>query len=189
MNSQDPGYGLFLSEFLGKNLVQIPEDVQAASLSEAEGDQPAAEEPPQAPPALEIPKLPQYGSFAKKLLLLTDRKSDSFPHPADKAFLDKFLTAIHCTWKDVTLLQIAELQSNAALLEASVEEFDYRFLIAFVNRTKTKLKLPTHTAYQAEKIDGKWFLLSDGIEELEGDASKTLKTKLWNAVKNFMQEL
>jgi hypothetical protein len=173
-------------ELLGNNVVMLPGD-RPPSLSDALTKR--EDEPKAVPPAQTLPALPQYGNFAKKVLLLTAHESADFPLKTEKSFLDKFLPAIQYTWADVKLINALPLLDQPDLFQALLEMEAYEVLISFVPRDSKALDAMDLPAYLAKKRSGRWHIIADPIESLEMDPEKMLKRKLWEAVKGLMTEM
>lgn len=176
----------FLKDFLGKNLVLLPGDQAAAARSEA-GKEKTLSQPP--PPADPVPSLPQYGKFAKRILLLTAHESEHFPKPAEKMFLDKFLPAIQYSWADVKLVNVQTILKEPDIFQSFLEAEGYVLLIAFLPTDHHVLKTLDVAAYKPGKRGGKWHFLADPIEALEADEQKVMKRKLWDGMQAIMSEI
>jgi hypothetical protein len=176
----------FLKELLGNNLVLIPGDRPVERTSKEVKDEALATPPP---PAHPVPTMPQYGKFAKRVLLLTAHDSADFPNPVEKSFLDKFLPAIHYTWADVKLVNVSAILQVPELFQRFLDAEGYLLLIAFLPKESKALRMLELPNYKGIKRAGKWHLIADTIKDLEADEQKTLKRKLWQSMQALISEI
>jgi hypothetical protein len=121
------------------------------------------------------------GKNAKHIALLIN--NPSLPYLADNElnFLTNILSACRLSLADVAIVNIHAIPENR--MEESLQTLDPKIVILF-GMDPLSIDLPINfPQFQLQGFNGKTYLFSPTLQELEAD--KTLKLKLWNSLKTL----
>lgn len=121
------------------------------------------------------------GKNARKIVLLVDNAVAPFLPDNELNFLTNILSACKMSLADVAIVNIHALQKDEVL--TSIQFLDPKNVLLF-GIAPLNIDLPINfPLFQLQPFNGCIYLYSPSLQELESD--KTLKSKLWNSLKNL----
>ena len=125
--------------------------------------------------------LKYFGKNNKHIALLIDNASLPYLPDNELTFLTNILSACKLSLADVAILNIHSIPLNR--MEESLHTIESNIVILF-GMDPLAIDLPINfPQFQIQRFNGKTYLFSPTLQELEAD--KALKLKLWNCLKTL----
>jgi hypothetical protein len=121
------------------------------------------------------------GKNAKHIALLINNPSQPYLTDNELNFLTNILSACRLSLADVAIVNIHSIPQNK--IEDSLQTLETKIVILF-GMDPLSIDLPINfPQFQLQGFNGKTYLFSSTLQELEAD--KALKLKMWNCLKTL----